>query len=128
MKPYKPVNYNSLSPYLIVDDAQKLVDLLKKIFGATELRKYNREDGSIMHIELKFDDSVLMISDSTKLYPASKTVLHFYVPDVLKTYELAIKNGCEAIEKPNIKDGDVDKRGSFHDCAGNYWSVSTQME
>lgn len=40
MKAYKPANYNSLSPYLIVDNAQKLMDLLKVIFNATELFKY----------------------------------------------------------------------------------------
>lgn len=127
MKTYKPANYNSLSPYLIVDDAQKLVDLLKAIFGAKELRKYNRENGTIMHIELKLDDSILMISDSVENYPANKTMLHFYVPDVMKTYDLALENGCEAIEKPEIKEGDSDKRGSFYDRAGNYWSVSSQM-
>lgn len=35
MTNYKPENYHSLSPYLIVDNAQKLVDLLKAIFNAT---------------------------------------------------------------------------------------------
>ncbi|WP_252313227.1 hypothetical protein [Sinobaca sp. H24] len=35
---FKPDGYNSLSPYLIVDDAQKLMDLLKEVFGAKELR------------------------------------------------------------------------------------------
>ena len=43
---YKPKNYNSLSPYLIVDDAEKLVDLLKIVFDAKELRRYDCEDGS----------------------------------------------------------------------------------
>lgn len=59
---YKPKNYNSLSPYLIVDDAEKLVNLLKILFDAEELRRYDREDGSIMDIEIKLDDSILMIS------------------------------------------------------------------
>lgn len=42
MKTSKPENYNSLSPYLIVDNAQKLVDLLKAIFNAIELRRFDR--------------------------------------------------------------------------------------
>ena len=126
MKTYKPKNYNSLSPYLIVDNAQKLVDLLKTIFEATELRRFDHEDGTIAHIELKLDDSILMISNSTKEYPASKTTLHFYVPDVHETFDLAIKNGCELIEKPENKENDPDTRGSFFDIAGNYWAVSTQ--
>lgn len=125
---YKPKNYNSLSPYLIVDNAEKLVDLLKKIFGATELRRFNHDNGTIAHVELLLDDSILMISNSTEMYPANKAMLHIYVPDVYKTFDLAIKNGCEMIEKPINKEGDPDTRGLFHDFAGNYWAVSTQTK
>lgn len=126
MPNYKPENYNSLSPYLIVDNAQKLVDLLIAIFDAKIVRRFDREDSKISHLELKLDDSIIMISDSTADYSANKTMLHFYVPDVFKTFEKAIENGCEIIEKPVQKAGDTDIRGSFYDCARNYWSVSTQ--
>ena len=126
MKAYKPNNYNSLSPYLIVDNAEKLVDLLKIIFGATELRRFDHENGTIAHVEIQLDDSILMISNSTENYPSNATMLHIYVPDVFKTFDLAIKNGCRIIEKPVNKEGDSDTRGSFYDCAGNYWAVSTQ--
>lgn len=126
MTTYKPDNYNSLSPYLIVDNAQKLVDLLTVIFDAKILRRYDNENGKIIHIELKLDDTVLMICDSLENYPANKSVLHIYVPDVFKTYDIAIDNGCEIIEKPVNKSGEPDTRGGFIDFAGNYWYVSTQ--
>ncbi len=128
MSSYKPKNYNSLSPYLIVDDAEKLVDLLKIVFDAKELRRYHREDGSIMHLELQLDDSVMMISDSTEDYPAITAMLHIYVPDVFKTFDLAIENDCLLLERPTTKADDTDARGAFMDYAGNYWSVSTQQE
>lgn len=91
---FKPESYNSLSPYLIVNGAQRLADLLKTVFNATELRKYNREDGSVMHMEVLIDDSVVMISDATADYPGQKTMLHLYVPDVMATFKLAIDNGA----------------------------------
>jgi PhnB protein len=125
---YKPENYTSLSPYLIVNGAQRLADLLTVIFNGKELRKYNRPDGSIMHLEILIDDTVLMISDATADYPGQKTMLHLYVPDVMATFKLAIENGCELIEEPVNKNGDPDKRGAFYDFAGNYWAVSTQIE
>jgi PhnB protein len=126
--PYKPLNHPSLSPYLIVENAEELVNLLKVLFDATELRRFDRDNGTIAHIELKLDDSVIMISSSTADYPPNKTMLHFYVPDVHKTFDLAISNGCEIIEKPQNKDNDPDVRGAFYDSAGNYWAVSTQLE
>ena len=126
MKAYKPKDYNSLSPYLIVDDAQKLVDLLTNIFDAKTLRSFDHEDGTIAHIELKLDDSVIMISNSTSEYKANKSILHMYVPDVFKTFEKAVAAGCEVIEKPIKKEDDQDIRGSFYDSAGNYWAIGTQ--
>ncbi len=123
---YKPDNYNSLSPYLIVDNAQKLVDQLATIFEAIVLRRFDHENGKIAHIELKLDDTVIMISDSSENYGANKTMLHVYVPDVHKTFDRAMAVGCELIEKPINKKGDADTRGSFYDFAGNYWAVSTQ--
>lgn len=123
---FKPGGYNSLSPYLIVDKAQNLVHLLKVVFDATELRRFDHENGTIAHIELRLDDTVIMISNSTENYPANKTMLHIYVPDVFRTFNLAIDNGCEIIERPTNKVGDPDTRGAFMDFAGNYWAVSTQ--
>jgi len=109
-----------------VDNAQKLVDLLIVIFDAKILRRYDRDEGKIAHIELQLDDTVIMISDSTENYRAHMTMLHIYVPDVFKTFDKAIDNGCTLIEKPVNKQGDPDTRGSFYDFAGNYWAVSTQ--
>ena len=126
MKQYKPKNYNSLSPYLIIDNAQKLVDLLISIFDAKTLRRFDQENGKIAHIELQLDDTVIMISDSTENYQANNTMLHIYVPNVFETFDKAIETGCEIIEKPINKQGDPDTRGAFYDFAGNYWAVSTQ--
>lgn len=124
--PHKPLEYNSLSPYLIVDNAQQLVDQLALVFDAKELRKYERSSGQIEHLELKIDDSILMICDSTSDFPARKVMLHCYVQDVYETFKLAMASGCKPIEKPESKEGDPDIRGSFYDCAGNYWAISTQ--
>ncbi len=124
---YKPKNYNSLSAYLIVNSAQQLANQLISVFDAKELRKYNRADGTIMHMELQLDDTVIMISDATADYPAQKAMLHMYVPDVIATYKKAGEGGCTLIEEPVNKGGDPDKRGAFLDAAGNYWAVSTQQ-
>ncbi|OCK53043.1 extradiol dioxygenase [Chryseobacterium sp. CBo1] len=126
MKTYKPQNYNSLSPYLIIENAKKLVDLLKAIFNAKELRRFDHENGKIAHCELLIDDTIIMLSDSTEDYPANKSMLHLYVPDVLETFDRAVEQGLQIIERPVNKPNDPDTRGSFYDFAGNYWSVSTQ--
>ncbi len=127
-KPFKPGGYNSASPYFMVKDAQQLAHMLQEVFGATEQRRYERPDGSIMHMEVLLDDSVIMMSDATPQYPPYTLWMHVYVPDAVAVYERAIEYGCEGVEAPVQKDGDPDRRGTFKDAAGNYWAVSTQLE
>ena len=126
-KTFKPTGYNSVSPYFIVNGAQRLIDLLKKIFSATELRRYDMPDGTIMHAEIKIDDSIIMLGDSSDKYPPVPIVMHVYVPDVDKTFEKAIEAGCEIIETPKQNDNDPDRRATFKDFAGNMRSVGTQL-
>ncbi len=127
-KQFKPTGYNSVSPYFIVNGAQKLIDLLKVIFNAKELRRYDMPDGTIMHSEIRIDDSVIMLGDSSDKFPPVQLVMHIYVPNVDETFEKAIKAGCEIIEKPKEREGDPDRRATFKDYAGNLWSVGTQLK
>lgn len=125
---YKPNGYNSVSPYFVVKGAQKLIDLLIQIFDATPLRKYDAPDGSIMHAEIKIDDSVLMFGEASSQFPATRSLVHIYVPDVDSVFEKAVKAGCTPLEKPKEREGDPDRRGSFKDFAGNIWSIGTQKQ
>lgn len=126
-KGYKPPNYNSVSPYLVVEDAPRMIALLATIFSAEELRLFKMPDGSIMHAEVRLDDSVIMLSEASAEYPANQLLLHVYVPDVDATYQKALDAGCEGQQVPTVQEGDFDKRGMFADYNGNMWSVSTQQ-
>ena len=120
-KQFKPKGYNSVSPYFVVDGAQKLIDLLMKIFDAEMLRKYDQPDGTIMHAEIKIDDSVLMFGEASKQYPPNQLLIHIYVPNVDETFKKAIDLGCEPVERPKEREGDPDRRGSFKDFAGKHY-------
>lgn len=124
---FKPNGYNSVSPYLVVEEAQRMMDLLKKILGAEELRKYAAPDGRILHAEMKVDDSVIMLADATEAYPQRPGLIHVYVPDAGAIYKRAIEAGCKPVQEPQQRPGDPDNRGGFRDFAGNFWSISTQV-
>ena len=124
--PFKPAGYNSVSPYFIVPQAQRFIELMVALFGATELRRFATPDGSVMHAELMLDDSVIMLGEASEKFPAMPIVMHVYVPDVDAAYAKAIALGCEPMEAPNQREGDPDRRGSFKDYAGNWWSVGAQ--
>jgi PhnB protein len=127
-KDFKPTGYNSVSPYFIVDGADKFINLMKLIFNAKELRDYRMPDGTIMHAEIQIDDSVIMIGNSSEKYPPVPVVMHVYVPDVDQVFNKAIDAGCEIIEQPKERENDPDRRATFKDFAGNMWSVGTQID
>ncbi len=126
-KQYKPTGYNSVSPYLVVKGAQKMIDILKAIFNANELRRNDMPDGTIMHAEVQIDDSVIMIADSSDKYPPNQHLIHIYVLNVDEIFNKALNIGCEAEEHPKEREGDPDRRGSFKDFAGNSWAIGTQL-
>lgn len=126
-KDFKPTGYNSVSPYFIVNGAQKFIDLMKSIFDAKELRRYDMPDRTIMHAEIQIDDSVLMLADASEKFPSVLLVMHVYVSNVDAIFDRAVKAGCEIIEQPKQREGDPDRRATFKDFAGNMWSVGTQL-
>ena len=127
MATFKPQGYSSASPYFIVPDAARFMKLLRDLFQARELRRYDMPDGTIMHAEMMLDDSVIMLGQSSEKFPPVPIVMHVYVPDVDAAFARAIELGCDAVEPPKQSEGDPDRRASFKDYAGNWWSVGTQL-
>lgn len=124
----KPDGYTTVSPYLVIAGAQRVIDFLKQAFGAIDLRRYDMPDGTVMHAEVRIDDTVVMIGDAGEEWPANPSFLHVYVPDVDATYARALKAGGVSVQEPVRKEGDPDRRGGVRDPGGNTWWISTQME
>ena len=124
-KAYKPAGHNSVSPYLLVDGASKTIDFLIRVFGAVELMRIVDETGMVRHAEVRIDDSVIMLTDGKKEWPAIPTHVHIYVPDVDETYRLALEAGAISVQKP-VKQGDEDKRGGVKDAGGTSWWIATK--
>lgn len=74
--PWKPPGYNSVSPYLITKKAQQVNDFLSVTLDATSLRRHEREDGSVMHAEVRIDDTVVMIGEAQEGWEAAPCHLH----------------------------------------------------
>lgn len=60
-----PDGYHTITPYLIVEDAERLVEFIEKTFAGQLLFKMENEVGRIAHGEMKIGDSMLMLAEST---------------------------------------------------------------
>ncbi|MBS2968437.1 VOC family protein [Metabacillus sp. KIGAM252] len=125
---WKPEGYSSVSPYLIVSNAQAVIEFAEKVLNGTAHRRKNRQDGSIMHVELKIDDSVVMLGEATENWSGAQNHLHVYVPDVHATYNLAVEAGYESVQEPEIHGDEPDKRAGILDPCGNTWWIATQVK
>lgn len=123
---YKPDGYPSLAPYLVANGAPRLIDFLAEAFGAETTRRFDRDDGSVMHAEVQIDDTVVMLTDGTDDLPPFPAWLHVYVPDVDEAYRRALAAGATSVQAPEQK-GDPDRRCGVLGPAGNTWWIATQV-
>ena len=124
---YKPNNYSTVSPYLIVDGASDTIDFLKAVFDAVELRRVPDASGKLMHAEVRIDDTVVMIADGGDGWPPVPSHVHVYVTDVDATYKRALEAGATSVQEP-VKKEDEDKRGGVMDAGGTTWWIATRVE
>ena len=124
---YKPQNYNTVSPYLVVDGASRTIEFLVHVFDAVELRRFPDQSGKLAHAEVRIDDTVLMLADGAEGWPPIPSYVHVYVRDVDATYQRAIEMGATSVQEP-VKKDDEDKRGGVKDAGGTTWWIATKVE
>jgi PhnB protein len=130
-----PEGYNTVTPYLAVEDAAAAIEYYKKAFGAKERVRMDAPDGKIGHAEIEIGDSIVMLSDpfpqaSTKppkeLGGTSASVF-LYVEDVDSVVQDAIDAGA-TVTMPIENQFWGDRFGSITDPFGHLWSIATHVE
>lgn len=124
---FKPSGYNSVSPYLVVSDANATIDFLQKAFDAVEIRRFAGPDGRVMHAEVRIDDTVVMLADGSQGWPAVAAHVHVYVADVDESYRRAIAAGGVSVQEP-VKKDDADRRSGVREGGGSTWWIATKVE
>jgi uncharacterized glyoxalase superfamily protein PhnB len=123
-----PDGYHTITPYLVVDGAEKIIRFVKDAFGAQNVHEPTmRPDGKIMHAELKIGDSIVMISDASERAQPTSVMLYVYVPNVDAVYQKALKAGATSVMEP-ADQFYGDRSGGVKDAAGNQWFIGTHVE
>src|SRR3990167_6690080 len=130
-----PKGYNSITPYLIVNQALNAIEFYKKAFGAKEVMCIKDEDGSVSHAELKFGDTKIMLADecpemnarSPQSFGGSPVSIHLYIPNVDAVVERALAAGA-VLARPIQDMYYGDRSGGVMDPFGHVWFISTHIE
>ena len=131
-----PDGYHSVTPYLVVDDANAAIDFYTRAFGAKE--KFRMPMGDrIGHAELLIGDSHVMLADEfperdirgPKSRGGTASSLMIYVDDVDTTFRQALEAGAKTDGDMEVKDQFYgDRSGSLIDPFGHKWTIATHVE
>ena len=112
-----PKGWHSVTPRLVVRDPKRLVEFLRRAFGATG--KFDDQHPSIM----KVGDSRLLVSGVAMRKPMP-AFLYLYVANADATYRRSLRAGARSVETPtSMPYGD--RRAMVRDPFGNMWQIAT---
>jgi len=117
--------FHTITPYLIVPSAAKLLEFIKDAFGGTEQFRIKRPGSEqVMHAEARIGNSMVEMADANEQFPVSPGALHLYVPDADAVYRKALEAGATSLH-PMMDQEYGERSGSVKDLAGNYWYIAT---
>jgi PhnB protein len=119
-----PEGFHTLTQYLSVNGAARLVNFFKEAFGAVEDFRVNRPGGQlIMHAQLRIGDSMLELADANEEFGARVVANILHVDDVDAVYQRAMKAGGTSLRAPHEQPyGDYE--AGVKDPAGNQWYLT----
>lgn len=95
-----PDGYHAVTPYLIVNGVGDLIEFLKKAFGATQVHRTLRDDGSIQHAEVRIGDSPVMMGEASGPaagFGPAPASFYLYVTDCDAVYQKVLEAGAVSV-------------------------------
>lgn len=136
-KRIKPDFMPWLSPYLVVQDANRAVDFYQRAFGF-DLRDCHRdESGKIQHAELIYHDAIIMLApESNECVNATSPItsgvitpvgFYLYCENVDDMFQHAVAQGAQIDKEPEDAFWG-DRMCGLVDTEGHRWSFATKLE
>lgn len=130
-----PAPYQTLTPYLIVQDAAAAIAFYQQAFGAVEIMRLVGSDSKITHAEIQIDGAILMLANefpemgfcSPQTIGGTAVSIVLYVEAVDLQFQQALAAGAVAL-RPVTDQFFGDRSGSLKDPFGHLWILATPIE
>lgn len=122
-----PKGFRTVTPNIIVDNAEDAITFLKRALGATEQYRLTTSNGKIAHCELKVGDSIVNLGESVDGWPAHGLVAQIYVENSDALFEQAVSAGASVV-MPMTDMFFGSREGRISDPFGNVWTIATLRE
>jgi len=122
-----PEGLQAVTPYLVVDNAAKLIEFMKNAFDAKVSFVANRDDNKIMHATVSIGPSTIMIADTMEGMEPHTAMLYLYLEDADRVFKKAIDAKATSVQEPKTEFYG-DRAGAVKDEWGNVWWIATHVE
>lgn len=122
-----PENHQAVVAYPIVRGVPSLIEFLVAAFDAEEVHRTKQDDGTVMHAQVRVNDSLLMMGEAGTSHKPMPASLYVYVDDVDRVYHRALKAGAVSVMEP-ADQFYGDRTGGVKDPVGNVWWIASQLE
>ena len=95
--------YRTITPYLLVSNADAELTFLKNAFDASEVQCHRNPDNTVMHAEVAVGDSLVMLGQAGGQWTPRQAAFYLWVKDVDATYARALANGASSESAPEDK-------------------------
>ncbi len=113
--------YRTVTPYLVVADAEAELKFVTAAFGATEVLCHRNEQNAVMHAEIKIGDTLMMLGQAGDQMKALTAALYLWVPKVDEVYAKALAAGAKSLSAPEDKPYGHRNAGVLDYCAVTWW-------
>lgn len=122
-----PEGFHTITPYIVVKDANKLIDFLIQAFDAKENCRITQANGAIAHAQLLIGDSFIMLGETKDELSLKLCSIYLYVKNTDTVYQKALQAGATSIMEPADQIYG-DRNAGVKDPCGNSWWIATHIE
>ena len=109
-------------PYLVIPNADRFYDFVKKVFDGKETQRFLGEDQTIMHGEVNIGGSTIMFGNCSDEWTPQPAGLYISVENADETYQKALDHGATVVME--LSDKEYGRTGGVKDPFGNTWWIT----
>jgi PhnB protein len=119
--------YRTVTPYLVVRDADAELKFLEAAFGAKQSMCQRNPDNTVMHAEVTIGDSLVMLGQAGDQWKALTAALYLWVENVDEIYSKALAAGATSQSPPENKPYGHRNAGIV-DAGGITWWIGSPVK
>jgi PhnB protein len=119
--------YRTVTPYLVVRDADAELKFLEAAFGAKQSMCQRNPNNTVMHAEVTIGDSLVMLGQAGDQWKALTAALYLWVENVDEIYSKALAAGATSQSPPEDKPYGHRNAGIV-DAGGITWWIGSPVK